>query len=306
MLDLGGSINVGVVWALTLVLGVLNAFDNPARRGLVIELVETEDISNATALNTAVMTSARIVGPALAALLVETVGTGWCFLLNGASFTAVLVSLFALRVDELHPSPRLARGGRPVREALAFVLHRRDLLVVVVVLAIVSTFAINYQVSLPKLADERWGGEDRFGLVLSVASVGSLAGSLLTARLPWVTMRWYFGCTFLLGGSGLLLAWTPNVASAMVVAVPLGIGGAGFVTGANAIIQQESPSDMRGRLLALTAVAFLGSTPIGGPITGIVGDRVGAEWALAYGSVIALATATVATLALAERPPRSG
>jgi MFS family permease len=193
-----------------------------------------------------------------------------------------------------------------VREALSFVLHRRDLLVVVVVLAIVSTFAINYQVSLPKLADQRWGGEGRFGLVLSVASVGSLAGSLLAARLGWVTMRWYLGCTFVLGVSGLLLAWTPNVVSALVVAVPLGVGGAGFVTGANAIIQQESPSDMRGRLLALTAVAFLGSTPIGGPITGIVGDRVGAEWALAYGSVIALATATVATLALAQRPPRSG
>jgi MFS family permease len=305
LLDLGGSINVGVVWALTLVLGVLNAFDNPARRGLVIELVETEDISNATALNTAVMTSARIVGPALAALLVETIGTGWCFLLNGASFAAVLVSLFALRIDELHPSPRLARGGRPVREALSFVLHRMDLLVVIVVLAVVSTFAINYQVSLPKLADERWGGDGRFGLVLSVASVGSLAGSLLTARLGWVTMRWYLGCTLLLGLSGLLLAWTPNVAAALVVAVPLGIGGAGFVTGANAIIQQESPSDMRGRLLALTAVAFLGSTPIGGPITGIVGDRVGAEWALAYGSLIALATVAVAVLALAQRPPRT-
>src|SRR5262245_54325287 len=189
LLDLGGAVNVGVVWALTLVLGVLNAFDNPARRGLVIELVEAEDISNATALNTAVMTSARIVGPALAALLVETIGTGWCFLLNGASFAAVLVSLFALRVDELHPSPRLARGGRPVREALGFVLHRRDLLVVIVVLAVVSTFAINYQVSLPKRADGRWGGEGRFGLVLSVASVGSLLGSLLTARLTWVTMR---------------------------------------------------------------------------------------------------------------------
>jgi MFS family permease len=138
-----------------------------------------------------------------------------------------------------------------------------------------------------------------------VASVGSLVGSLLTARLAWVTMRWYLGCTLLLGLSGLLLAWTPNVAAALVVAVPLGIGGAGFVTGANAIIQQESPSDMRGRLLALTAVAFLGSTPIGGPITGIVGDRVGAEWALAYGSVIALATVAVAVLALAQRPPRT-
>ena len=99
--------SVGVVWGLTLVLGVLNAFDNPARRGLVIELVDPEDISNATALNTAVMTGSRIFGPALAAVLVESVGTSWCFLLNGVSFAAVLVSLFSLRVDELRPSPLL-------------------------------------------------------------------------------------------------------------------------------------------------------------------------------------------------------
>jgi len=306
VLDLAGVASVGVVWVLTLVLGVLNAFDNPARRGLVIELVEPEDISNATSLNTAVMTGARVFGPALAALLVATVGTAWCFLLNGASFAAVLVSLFALRVNELHPSPRLARGGHPVREALSFLGHRRDLLVVIVVLAVVSTFAINYQVSLPKLADEQWGGEGRFGLILSVASVGSLVGALLTARLPLVTMRWYLGCTVLLGLSGLVMAWAPNVELALALALPLGVGGAGFVTGANAIVQQESPSDMRGRLLALTAVAFLGSTPIGGPITGIIGDRVSAEWALAYGSVITLATAAVAAVVLTRKPEREG
>jgi MFS family permease len=99
--------------------------------------------------------------------------------------------------------------------------------------------------------------------------------------------------------SGLVLAWTPNLAAAMILAVPLGVGGAAFVTGANAIIQQESPSDMRGRLLALTAVAFLGSTPIGSPITGIIGDRVSAQWALAYGSVIALLAVAGAVVALA-------
>jgi MFS family permease len=305
VLDLAGAASVGVVWSLTLVLGVLNAFDNPARRGLVIELVEPEDISNATSLNTAVMTGARVFGPALAAVLVETVGTAWCFLLNGASFAAVLVSLFVLRVDELHPSPRIARGGQPVRAALSFLGHRRDLLVVVVVLTIVSTFAFNYQVSLPKLADERWGGEGSFGLILSATSVGSLIGSLLTARLAVTTMRWYLGCTMLLGVSGLVMAWAPNLVAALALAIPLGIGGAGFVTGANAIVQQESPSDMRGRLLALTAVAFLGSTPIGGPITGIVGDRISAEWSLAYGSIVAIATTVVAMVMLAGRPERA-
>ena len=101
-------------------------------------------------------------------------------------------------------------------------------------------------------------------------------------------MRWYLGTTLLLGVAGLAMAWAPNLALALVWAVPLGIGGAGFISGGNGIIQQQSPPDMRGRLLALTAVAFLGSTPIGGPITGVIGDRIGPQWALAYGSVIAL------------------
>jgi MFS family permease len=306
VLDLVGAVNVGVVWALTLVLGVLNAFENPARRGLVIELVDPEDISNATALNTAVMTGSRIFGPALAAVLVPAVGTSYCFLLNGASFAAVIVSLTALRVDELRSSQLRERGGHPVREALAFIVHRRHLFVLAVAFAVVSTFAFNYQVSLPKLADERWGGAGRFGLVLSVTSVGSLIGSLLTARLTSVTMRWFLGNTVLLGLSGLALAWTPSLGAALVCAVPLGIGGAAFVTGANAIIQQESPSDMRGRLLALTAVAFLGSTPIGSPITGMIADRVSAEWALAYGSVIAVVTAVAGAAFLRARPSRPG
>ena len=305
LLDLAGWANVPVIWGLTLILGVLNAFENPARRGLVTELVEPHDITNATSLNTAVMTGSRIFGPALAAVLVESAGTAWCFLLNAASYGAVLVSLALIRKDELHAPPFAPRGGHPVREALGFVRRDRVLLVTFVVLAIVSTFAFNYGVSLPKLADVRWGGEGYFGLVLSVTSIGSLAGSLLTARLSWVSMRWYLANIVLLGVSGIGMAWSPNLAAALAWGIPLGAGGAAFVSGANGVTQQLSPPDMRGRLLALTAVAFLGSTPIGGPITGIVGDRVGAEWSLAYGSVIALVPAAVATAVLASSPRRT-
>ncbi len=298
LLDLAGWVNVPVVWGLTLAMGMLNAFENPARRGLVTELVETRDIANATALNTAVMTGARIFGPALAAVLVESVGTAWCFLLNAASYGAVLVSLAMIRPAELHAPPFAPPGGHPVREALGFVRRDRVLLVTFVVLAIVSTFAFNYGVSLPKLADVRWGGEGNFGLVLSVTSIGSLAGSLLTARLSWVSTRWYLANVVLLGLAGIGMAWSPNLVVALAWGIPLGMGGAAFVSGANGITQQHSPADMRGRLLALTAVAFLGSTPIGGPITGLVGDRIGAEWALAYGSVIALITAMIASVVL--------
>jgi len=298
---LAGWATVPIVWGLTLVVGVVGAFENPARRGLVTELVAPVDIANATSLNTAVMTGSRIFGPALAALLVDTVGTAWCFLLNGASFAAVLISLFALRKDQLYPAPRISRGGRPVRDALGFVHRNRRLYVTFVVMVIVSTFAFNYGVALPQLADERWGGESWFGLVMSVSGIGSFAGSLLTARRHTITMRWYLGFTVVLGAAGIGMAWAPNLWSALLWGVLLGIGGGGFISGGNGIAQQESPPDMRGRLLALTAVAFLGSTPIGGPITGVIGDAVGAPWALAYGSLITLATAAGAGIVLARR-----
>lgn len=299
--DFAGAATVPVVWVLTFVLGTVNAFENPARRGLVTELVEPHDIANATSLNTAVMTGSRIFGPALGALLVETVGTAWCFLLNALSFGAVLTSLLLLRRDELHPPPLAKRGGRPVREALNFVRRNERLLLVFVVMTIVSTFAYNYGVALPKLADARWGGEGRFGIVLSLASVGSFAGSLMTARQSVITMRWYVSGTVLLGAAGLGLAWAPNLWSALLWAVPLGIGGGGFISAGNGIAQQECPADMRGRLMALTAVAFLGSTPVGGPITGVIADSLGASWGLAYGSVIALLAAAGALIVLFRR-----
>ncbi len=301
IVDLAGLASVPVVWSLVLVLGILMAFENPARRGLVTELVEPQDITNATSLNTAVMTGSRIFGPALASLMVDTVGTAWCFLLNGVSFGAVLVSLLALRPSELYPAPRADRGGQPVREALRFISQRRQLLIVFAVMVVVSTFAFNYAVALPKLADASWGGAGWFGVVLSVSSLGSLIGSLLTARLAWVSMRWYLGTTLLLGVSGLAMAWSPNLALALVFAVPLGVGGAGFISGANGIIQQQSPNNMRGRMMALTAVAFLGSTPIGGPITGVIGDRISPQWGLAYGSVAAIAAVAVAVVIVAPR-----
>ena len=177
-----------------------------------------------------------------------------------------------LRRDELHPPPlRAARRPAGARGAARSSAGDRQLLVTFVVMAIVSTFAFNYGVSLPKLADERWGGEDWFGLVLSVTSVGSLIGSLLTARLSWIVDALVPRSTIvLLGVAGVGMAWAPNVGVALVV------GRAarhrrrpGSSAPATAITQQESPPDMRGRLLALTAVAFLGSTPIGGPITGV-------------------------------------
>lgn len=294
VLDLSGHVSLGALYALSFAVGIINALDNPARRGFVTELVDPVDIPNAMSLNTAVMTGSRIFGPALAAVLTKSIGTGWCFIINGGSFLAILFALFSINVATLRPVVTAKRGGTPVRDALRFIGRNSRLLMVFVVLAIVSTFAFNYNVSLVRLADKRFGDKELFGWLLASVSVGSLIGSLRTARLQVVSLRYFLVNTAVLGVSGIALAWAPNFGWAMVLAVPMGVGGAGFISATNSIAQQECPAEMRSRLLALMAVAFLGSTPIGSPITGLIGDRVSAEWSLGYGGVITLASVCVA------------
>jgi MFS family permease len=286
--DFTGNATLPVVFASSLVLGIVNAVDNPARRGLVTELVEPREISNAMSLNTTVMTGSRIFGPALAGLLIGPLGTAWLFALNAVSFIAVLASLFLITRSEMFPVPTTPRSAKPVREAFAFVNSDPLLKRTFIAFTIVSTFAFNYGVVLPKLVDTRWNMAGAFPWMLTVISVGSIVGSLATARLPQATGRWFMLATAVCGVSAIALAWSPNIVVAFVVALPLGAGGTACVAAMNGLSQLKTPPEMRGRMLALVAVAFLGSTPIGGPITGWVADSVGVEWALAYGGMVAL------------------
>ncbi|MFN8023584.1 MAG: MFS transporter [Acidimicrobiales bacterium] len=288
VLEIAGLAQLWVVYLSALVLGVAGALDNPARRGFVVELVEPEDIPNVLALNTAVMTGSRIFGPAIAAALIDPLGAGWLFVVNGITFLAILWPLATADVSELHPSPPAARGGKPVREAVSFVARNRRLAVLFVVFTIVGTFAFNYGVSLLKIADVRFGDRKLFGWLLTMTSVGSMLGSLYTAGRAKVNMRYFFGALVVLGISGIGMSWSPNVWVAYLVGLPLGASGAAVIASMNGISQLDTPAHMRGRILALGAVAFLGTTPIGSPITGWVADNVSAEWSLAYGSVTAL------------------
>jgi len=282
--DVAGVINVELVFVLTGLLGIIGAIDNPSRRGLVTELVPPHEIGNAMSLNTAVMTGSRIFGPALAATLVGPLGTGWLFIINGLSYVFMLYGVVGLRKSEMFtPEPRPA-GGTPVRDGIRFVRTHQRLFPLFVVFSLVSTFAFNYGVSLPKLSDTQWGNAEYFGWVLAVTSIGSLIGALATARLHMTTYTWVASAALMLGVANVGMAIAPNVWVAYVWAIPLGAGGA-------AMIAQEAPPDMRGRMLALTAVAFLGSTPIGGPITGWVADYVSVSWSLAYGGIITLVAA---------------
>lgn len=304
--DLTGTINLGIVYALTLMLGIVNAFDNPARRGFVTELVPEEDVANAISLNTATMTGSRIFGPALAAILIGPLGTAWLFTLNAISFVAILGSLFLLDQAALHRSPRAEKGGTPVRDGLRFVRRTPTLFVPFVVFTVVATFGFNHNVAFPRMSREIWGAEYWYGWMLTTMSVGSLLGSLLTAGRRVVTIRWMAFNGLVLGLAALGMAWSGRIWLALLMAIPMGLGGAGFVTSMNAITQQECPPDMRSRILALTAVAFLGSFPIGGPITGLVGDYVGLEWSLGYGALISLgAVAAMIWWALGRRQSES-
>jgi MFS family permease len=289
--DVAGVINVELVFVLTGLLGIIGAIDNPSRRGLVTELVPPHEIGNAMSLNTAVMTGSRIFGPALAATLVGPLGTGWLFIINGLSYVFMLYGVVGLRKSEMFtPEPRPA-GGTPVRDGIRFVRTHPRLYPLFIVFTLVSTFAFNYGVSLPKLSDTQWGNAEYFGWVLAVTSIGSLIGALATARLHMTTYTWVASAALMLGVANVGMAIAPNVWVAYVWAIPLGAGGAAMIAGANTIIAQEAPPDMRGRMLALTAVAFLGSTPIGGPITGWVADYVSVSWSLAYGGIITLVAA---------------
>lgn len=289
VLDLTGNISLPVVWGLSLFLGIVGAMDNPARRGLITELVPQSQLSNAMSMNTTVMTGSRVFGAALAAVLVGPLGTGWLFVANGVSYAAMIYGIVGLRKAEMVPAVKRPAGGSPVRDVLRYVRSNRRLSSMFFVYVVVSTFAFNYSVVFPKLADVNWGSDDAFGWLMTVTGIGSIVGSLITARFPRVSLRWLVINVAVLGISNIAVAWAPNLFFAYLLCLPLGFGGAAMIASGNAISQQESPPDMRGRLLALTAVAFLGSTPIGGPITGLIADYVSLEWSMAYGGVSCLA-----------------
>ncbi|MGA1658579.1 MAG: MFS transporter, partial [Ilumatobacteraceae bacterium] len=253
LLDLTDNVTLPVVWALSLFLGVVGAMDNPARRGLITELVPTTQLGNAMSLNTTVMTGSRVFGAALAAVLVVPLGTGWLFILNGVSYAAMIYGVVGLRTSEMVPAVKRPSGGTPVRDVFRYVASNRRLSSMFIAYIVVSTFAFNYSVVFPKFADLKWGNEDAFGWLLTVTGIGSVVGSLATARLQRVSLRWLMFNVGVLGAANIAIAFSQQLWLAFMLCLPLGFGGAAMIASGNAISQQESPPDMRGRLLALTA-----------------------------------------------------
>jgi len=281
------------VYGLAAVLGLANTFDNPARRSMVNDLVPEDEVANAVSLNSTLVTAARILGPAIAGLLVTTVGIGWCFVVNGLSFLAPLVGIWRMdgRVFDREPVPR-AKGQ--LREGLRYAWSVDDLRVPLLVMAAVGTLAFNWQVTLPLLAERELGGSASLYTVLTTAlGIGSLVGSLRMARKATIDTAYVGASAILLGLSSVALAVSPNVAFAILSLLVAGYAGIGVLSGGNAVIQLAAAPAMRGRILALFAVVFLGSTPIGGPIAGWTAEAFGTPAAIALGAVASLAAGTV-------------
>jgi MFS family permease len=281
-----GDPPLGAVFAVSLVGGLTVAFDNPARRSFVVEMVPTEDMNNAVSLNSALMTSSRIVGPALAGLLVTTVGFGWAFLVDGLSYIAVLAALALMRSSELNPAPVAPRAKGQVRAGFRYVRSVRDLWVPMVMMAIIGVFAFNFSVVFPVFVTDDLGGSDAaFTVLFSILSVGSLVGALVVARRRTIDVRTVAVSAFAFGVPMLVLAAVPNLVTATVVGVAIGFGSIAFLTSSTTIVQVRSDPQMRGRVLALQGMVFLGSTPIGGPILGWICEELGARWGIVVGAL---------------------
>jgi MFS family permease len=281
-----GTPPLAAVYAVAVAGGVLTAFDNPTRRSFVVEMVPRGSINNAVSLNSALMTGSRVIGPALAGVLVTTVGFGWTFLIDGLSYIAVLVGLAMMRTDELHRAPLVERAKGQVRAGLRYAASVPQLFIPLVMMAVIGTFAFNFQVVFPVFVIDDLGGSDTtFTLLFSVLSLGSLVGALAVARRSDSSVTRVAVTALAFGASMAALAVAPNQASAFVIGPLIGIASIAFMTASTALVQTEADPAMRGRVLALQAMVFLGSTPIGGPILGWVAEHAGARTALGLGAL---------------------
>lgn len=290
------------VYALALALGVASAIDAPSRQAFVSEVVEQKDVPNAVALNSASFNLARLAGPGVAGLLIAWMGTGPAFLLNAASFAAVLVSLLRMREHELHPVARAPRGKGQIREGLRYIRQRPDLMMIMVLVGLVATFGMNFQITNALMASSVFGkGAGEYGLLGSVMAVGTLAAALLAARRKGTRMRYVVGGVLAFAVFTGVAAVMPGYWLYAIALVPVGLAALTFMNACNTSIQLSTDPVMRGRVLAVYMVVLQGGTPIGAPLIGWIATEFGARWSLGIGAAIALLAGVGALILLNRR-----
>jgi MFS family permease len=300
LLVLTGRARLWHVFVLATMLGAVSAFDIPARHAFVSQMVPREDLPNAVGLNSASFHAGRLMGPGAAGLLIHAFGTSPVFLLNAASFAAVLFSLFRMNLADLQPVPRDGRDPGGVRQGLLYVRRRPDLVLILCVVGMVGTFGMNFQLTTALMARTVFDkGAGEYGLLGSVMAVGSLGGALLAAKRERPTVGLVVGATGVFGVLSVAAALMPSYEAFAVALIPVGLSLLTVMTAANASVQLMTDPGLRGRVMALYGAILMGGTPLGAPLVGWVGETFGARWTIVLGGVASLATAVAAALWLA-------
>lgn len=309
LLVLFDRIELWMVYALAAGLGFVNTVDNPTRQTFVHEMVGSADLTNAVSLNSVLVNLARVIGPSLAGALIVTVGLAPCFLINSVSYLAVIVALSLMRERDLRKAPRQPRGRGRLREGFRYVRRTPAVLVPLVMMAVVGTLAYEFQVALPLLARFTFDGDaGTYGAMSALMGAGAIVGGLITAGRRRRRATTLAVVAVLFGSLQIVTSLAPTLWMAMASLTLLGAASISFIALGNATLQLAAAPEMRGRVMALWAVAFLGSTPIGGPIIGWIGENIGPRFALGFGGLAALLSGLVAyrRLAAVDAEGRSG
>jgi MFS family permease len=287
-----GVVQLWMVYLFALGLGVATALDNPARQTFVSEMVPREHLSNAVGLNSATFNAGRLVGPGVAGLLIAWVGTGPVFMINAASFGAVMISLWRMRTRELRITPPTIRAKGQLRDGFRYVWHRPDIMMILVIVFAVGAFGLNFQMTTAFMATSVFHkGAGEYGILGSIMAIGSLAGALLSARRERPRTRHVVGAALAFGIFATINSQMPNYTLFAITLIPVGLSALTMITSANATVQMSVEPALRGRVMALYMAVFMGGTPIGSPIVGWIGETWGARWSILFGALITIVTA---------------
>ncbi len=290
------------VFVLALLLGVGEAAENPPRQVFIFEMVGGEQLPNAVGLNSVLNNIARAAGPAIGAGLVATVGLGTCFLVNAASFGGVISSLVMVNRAELHPAPLAARARGQLRAGVSYVRRSPSLWVPLAMMTIVGGLAWEFQTTLPPMASQvLHGGATAFGLLTAAQGIGAIVGGLMVAAMRRSGVRALVTNAVAFGGAMTLMTFAPNLPTGLLFMVVVGMAATSFSSTGNSTVQLNADPKMRGRVMSLWAVAFQGSTPIGGPLAGFVAHAAGPRAALAMGAAACFGAAGLGGFAVGRR-----
>ena len=294
ILTLAGSVELWHVYLLAFLLGCVTAFDSPTRLTFISDIVSEQHLSNAVALNSTSFNAARTIGPAIAGLLIAAIGSGWIFLLNAASFAAVIYSMLLLRREDIKPFQKTPRVSGSFAAGFHYVWNRPDLLTVVIMLCLVGTFAQNFPIFIATMAVKVFqSSASEYGLLTAMMAMGSVTGALLAARRETPRMVLLIGACVLFGIGLAVAAIMPSYWPFSVALVFVGISAQSFTTTANSAMQLWTEPKMRGRVIAMFLALALGGTPFGAPLIGWIADSFGPRWALGVGALSCFAAAWV-------------